>query len=79
VNSDPVSKCRVFCSAYSELSEKDFAYDGEKSLFTVRSLPHNKLEFTVVFEDVQGKINTIRVCDSFILGILYYCQFISNI
>jgi hypothetical protein len=79
VNSDPVRKCRVFCSD-SELSEKDFAYDGEKSLFTVRSsLPHNKLEFTVVFEDVQSNRYTIRVCDSFILGILYYCQFISNI
>jgi hypothetical protein len=78
VNSDHVSKCRVFCSD-SELSEKDFACDGEKSLFTVRSLPHNELEFTVVFKDVQSNRCTIRVCDSFILGILYYCQFISNI
>jgi hypothetical protein len=78
VNSAHVSKCRVFCSD-SELSEKDFAYDGEKSLCTVRSLPRNKLEFTVVFEDVQSNRYTIRVCDSFILGILYYCQFISNI
>jgi eukaryotic translation initiation factor 2C len=62
----------------SELSGKDFAYDGEKSLFTVGSLPRNKLEFTVVLEDVQSNRYTIRVCDSFILGILYYCQFISN-
>lgn len=31
---------------------KDFAYDGEKSLFTVGPLPRNKLEFTVVLEDV---------------------------
>ena len=62
----------------SELSGKDFAYDGEKSLFTVGSLPCNKLEFTVVLEDVQSNRYTIRVCDSFILGILYYCQFISN-
>lgn len=36
----------------SELSGKQFAYDGEKSLFTVGALPRNKLEFTVVLEDV---------------------------
>ncbi|KAE8037699.1 hypothetical protein FH972_010266 [Carpinus fangiana] len=41
----------------SELSGKDFAYDGEKSLFTVGSLPRNKLEFTVVLEDVQSNRN----------------------
>jgi hypothetical protein len=64
VNSAHGSKCRVFCSD-SDLSEKDFAYDGEKSLCTVRSLPRNKLEFTVVFEDVQSNRYTIRVCDSF--------------
>jgi eukaryotic translation initiation factor 2C len=62
----------------SELSGKDFAYDGEKSLFTVGSLSRNKLDFTIVLEDVQSNGYTIRVCDSFILGILYYCQFISN-
>lgn len=38
----------------SELSGKEFAYDGEKSLFTVGSLPRNKLEFTVVLEDVTS-------------------------
>ena len=37
----------------SELSGKDFAYDGEKSLFTVGALTQNKLEFTVVLEDVS--------------------------
>ena len=36
----------------TELAGKDFAYDGEKSLFTVGPLPRNKLEFTVVLEDV---------------------------
>ncbi|KAI8538143.1 hypothetical protein RHMOL_Rhmol09G0079800 [Rhododendron molle] len=30
----------------------DFAYDGEKSLFTLDPLPRNKLEFTIVLEDV---------------------------
>lgn len=38
----------------SELSGKDFAYDGEKSLFTIGPLPCNKLEFTVVLEDVSS-------------------------
>lgn len=36
----------------SELNGKDFAYDGEKTLFTIGSLARNKLEFTVVLEDV---------------------------
>lgn len=37
-----------------ELAGKDFAYDGEKSLFTVGALPNNKHEFTVVLEDVTS-------------------------
>lgn len=41
----------------SELSGKDFAYDGEKSLFTIGPLPRNKLEFTVVLEDVSSSRN----------------------
>lgn len=39
----------------SDLADKDFAYDGEKSLFTVGSLPRNKLEFTVVLDDVSAE------------------------
>ncbi|XP_010653696.1 protein argonaute 4A [Vitis vinifera] len=42
----------------TELSGKDFAYDGEKSLFTVGALPHNKLEFTVVLDSVSSNRNT---------------------
>ncbi|XVF46380.1 hypothetical protein PTKIN_Ptkin03bG0022300 [Pterospermum kingtungense] len=38
----------------SELDGKQFAYDGEKSLFTVGSLPRNKLEFTVVLDEVTS-------------------------
>lgn len=38
----------------SELAGKDLAYDGEKSLFTVGPLPRNKLEFTVVLEDLTS-------------------------
>ncbi|XP_050285590.1 protein argonaute 4 isoform X2 [Quercus robur] len=41
----------------TELAGKDFAYDGEKSLFTVGPLPRNKLEFTVVLEDVISNRN----------------------
>lgn len=38
----------------NELAGKDFAYDGEKSLFTVGALPRNKLEFTVVLEEISS-------------------------
>ncbi|XP_061341623.1 protein argonaute 4-like [Gastrolobium bilobum] len=41
----------------SELNGKDFAYDGEKTLFTIGSLARNKLEFTVVLEDVISNRN----------------------
>ncbi|KAI5674501.1 hypothetical protein M9H77_14865 [Catharanthus roseus] len=41
----------------SELAGKQFAYDGEKSLFTFGALPRNKLEFTVVLEDVTSNRN----------------------
>ncbi|TQE00109.1 hypothetical protein C1H46_014286 [Malus baccata] len=48
---------RVHETYQSELGGKDFAYDGEKSLFTVGSLPRNKLEFAVVLEDVPSSRN----------------------
>ena len=38
----------------SELAHKDFAYDGEKSLFTIGALPQVNNEFTVVLEDVSS-------------------------
>ncbi|CAM8969562.1 hypothetical protein QQ045_003373 [Rhodiola kirilowii] len=41
----------------SELAGKDFAYDGEKSLFTIGALPRNKLEFTVVLEEISSNRN----------------------
>ncbi|KAI4382180.1 hypothetical protein MLD38_008177 [Melastoma candidum] len=46
---------RVHETYRSELAGKDFAYDGEKSLFTVGPLPRNKHEFTILLED--GKSN----------------------
>ncbi|KAF8395625.1 hypothetical protein HHK36_019576 [Tetracentron sinense] len=45
---------RVHETYDTELNGKDFAYDGEKSLFTVGALPRNKLEFTVVLEDISS-------------------------
>ncbi|CAA7061166.1 unnamed protein product [Microthlaspi erraticum] len=43
----------------SELGSKYFAYDGEKTLFTVGALPSNKLDFSVVLEDsVSSRNNT---------------------
>ncbi|XP_078152182.1 protein argonaute 4A-like isoform X2 [Carex rostrata] len=38
----------------SELANKEFAYDGEKTLFTLGSLPHVKNEFVVVIEDLPS-------------------------
>ncbi|KAG8640547.1 hypothetical protein MANES_13G066164v8 [Manihot esculenta] len=44
------------CQTYSsELAGKRFAYDGEKSLYTVGPLPQNKFEFTVVLEESFAK------------------------
>ncbi|KAJ6317231.1 hypothetical protein OIU76_012886 [Salix suchowensis] len=37
----------------TELEGKQLAYDGERTMFTIGSLPHNKLEFTAVLEDVS--------------------------
>ncbi|KAK6143266.1 hypothetical protein DH2020_023614 [Rehmannia glutinosa] len=42
---------QVYQTYNAELAGKRFAYDGEKSLFTVGSLPQNKLDFTVVLAD----------------------------
>ena len=35
----------------SEMGDKGFAYDGEKTLFTVGPLPETKLEFPVLLEN----------------------------
>ncbi|KAF8403535.1 hypothetical protein HHK36_011639 [Tetracentron sinense] len=45
---------RVHDTYDTELDGKDLAYDGEKSLFTLGPLPQNKLEFTVVLEDITS-------------------------
>ncbi|KAL5988051.1 Protein argonaute 16 [Asimina triloba] len=46
---------RVYQTYASELDGKQFAYDGEKSLFTVGPLPQNNLEFMVVLEEVSAR------------------------
>lgn len=38
----------------TDLGSKYFAYDGEKTLFTVGPLPSNKLDFSVVLEDAPS-------------------------
>ncbi|KAI8538142.1 hypothetical protein RHMOL_Rhmol09G0079800 [Rhododendron molle] len=51
----PVQKLRIcdpFLGRATDVAAMDFAYDGEKSLFTLDPLPRNKLEFTIVLEDV---------------------------
>ncbi|KAJ0238727.1 Protein argonaute 9 [Hirschfeldia incana] len=41
----------------TDLGSKYFAYDGEKTLFTVGALPSNKLDFSVVLEDAPSSRN----------------------
>ncbi|VVB16907.1 unnamed protein product [Arabis nemorensis] len=41
----------------SDLGFKYFAYDGEKTLFTVGALPSNKLDFSVVLEEMASSRN----------------------
>ncbi|KAF5746116.1 protein argonaute 16 [Tripterygium wilfordii] len=49
---------RLYQTYSSELSGKRFAYDGEKTLYTVGPLPQNKSEFTVVLEESFAKHET---------------------
>lgn len=46
----------------SDLAGKDFAYDGEKSLFTIGSLPRNKMEFTVLLDSFSSKRHANVFC-----------------
>jgi len=41
---------KLYDTYSSDLAKKEYAYDGEKSLFTVGPLPHNHYEFSVVME-----------------------------
>ncbi|XP_065875578.1 protein argonaute 16 [Euphorbia lathyris] len=46
---------RLYQTYSSEFCGKQFAYDGEKSLYTVGPLPQNKMEFSVVLEEAFAK------------------------
>ncbi|KAA8526554.1 hypothetical protein F0562_008243 [Nyssa sinensis] len=46
---------RLYQTYSSELSGKRFAYDGEKSLYTVGPLPQNNSEFIVVLDESFSK------------------------
>ncbi|XP_058081084.1 protein argonaute 16-like [Magnolia sinica] len=46
---------KVYQTYSSELEGKQFAYDGEKSLFTVGPLPQNNFEFMVVLEEASAR------------------------
>lgn len=43
------------CETYVELRNMSFAYDGEKSLFTLGPLPSQRLQYPVVLEDVSSR------------------------
>lgn len=66
----------------SELNGKDFAYDGEKTLFTLGSLARNRLEFTVVLEDVVSAGRLTCFVFSFLIQAylqMFYCVTFSKI
>lgn len=46
---------KLYQTYSSELSGKSFAYDGAHSLYTVRPLPQNCSEFTIILEESIGK------------------------
>ncbi|XP_028802604.1 protein argonaute 4A-like [Neltuma alba] len=45
---------KVYETYASELPGKDFAYDGEKALFTLGSLPRDKLEYMVLLDQISS-------------------------
>ncbi|XP_020224237.1 protein argonaute 4B [Cajanus cajan] len=55
------------CKIYGELKNLNFAYDGEKNLFTVGSLSKNRLDFTVVLEEVSSRVGRNRNPDLILL------------
>lgn len=53
---------QVYETYRAELDGKYFAYDGEKTLFTLGALPSNTLEFTVVLDDLTSNRYTMLYC-----------------
>ena len=65
---------------HSELSNKDFAYDGEKSLFTVGALPLVNHECTVVLEEPStGKLVSFLDLFSFFFLPTHNCNLYCHI
>ena len=58
----------------SELGGKGFAYDGEKTLFTVGPLPGTTLEFPVVLENLSS--NRCTMFDAHILFMIHSRLFV---
>ncbi|WCJ37485.1 Argonaute family protein [Euphorbia peplus] len=55
---------RLYQTYSSQLGAKPFAYDGEKSLYTVGPLPLEKMEFSVVLEESFAKHENGSLGDS---------------
>nr|VDD08311.1 unnamed protein product [Brassica oleracea] len=49
---------KVHQTYHSDLDGQEFAYDGEKTLFTFGALPSNKMDFSVVLEEVSSTSRT---------------------
>lgn len=70
---------KLYQTYSSELAGKRFAYDGEKSLYTVGPLPQNKFEFTIVLEDSFAKwynllLTGFRFCICQNLDVITFCH-----
>ena len=59
---------RLYLTYSSELAGKKFAYDGEKSLYTVGPLPQNNFEFTVVVEELLARRHVL--CPMFMFSLV---------
>lgn len=67
---------KVYETYRNEMSGKHFAYDGDKSLFTIGSLPSKKLQFMVVLEDASS--NRYKFYIFYRLKILIMCFFLTK-
>ncbi|XP_021300749.1 protein argonaute 6-like [Herrania umbratica] len=62
---------KLYQTYSSELAGKRFAYDGEKSLYTVGPLPQKKFDFTIVLEESFAKrYIVLHFSDFWILNML---------
>lgn len=59
---------RLYLTYSSEFAGKKFAYDGERSLYTVGPLPQNNFEFTVVVEELLARRHVL--CPMFMFSLV---------